>query len=223
LLLAEWACLATLYIWHVEVVILNKCVHLLGSSQCFNLPLLHAAAAAATAVDLQKKDTGEEAASTTQEEFEDNLYLICMEFHKQTKQLPIVCYDNVKFQSITDATSVCHGDKDPRVDSISLIKVDQPTYSPDMNRAIEHVFGEVKPMVRADIYKAARDFSNPAKLLTTVVEAFNKLKPGSVARDVMGLPLLWQVLSTPAGITFQDEKGKLHVGTGGDHPPKAYR
>lgn len=101
-------------------------------------------------------------------------------------------------------------------------KVDLPTYSPDMNRAIEHVFGDVKERVRVAIYRGERDFSKGAELQKVVWDTFHKLKHGAVKNDTKGLPLLWRVLSTAAGTEFEYPPHHKHVGTGGGYPPSRY-
>ena len=103
-----------------------------------------------------------------------------------------------------------------------LNKVDLPTYSPDMNRVIEHTFGMVKPLVRVSIYRHERDYSKGANLQTAVVSAFHSLKHGAISDDTKGLPLLWRVLSTAEGTTFEQPPGHTHVGTGGGYAPARY-
>lgn len=103
-----------------------------------------------------------------------------------------------------------------------LHKVDLPTYSPDMNRVIEHVFGEVKQRVRVAIYRGEHDFSKGSELQKVVWDTFHSLQPDAVSNDAKGLPLLWRVLSTPEGTAFEYPPGHRHVGTGGAYPPTRY-
>lgn len=178
------------------------------------------------ALDLQTKRGGDEAASTTSEEFVDNLWLIVAKWMRDTRTFPVLSYDNNKIQAAVDITRLEYAQGQEGKPVIRLIpalnKVDLPTYSPDMNRVIEHVFGDVKQRVRTVIYGAQRDFTKPAVLQDEVKKAFNALTPGAVRKDVYGLPVLWQVLSTAEGATFQDSQGHIHVGTGGDYPPCHY-
>jgi hypothetical protein len=51
----------------------------------------------------------------------------------------------------------------------------------------------------------------------------HELVKGVVKKDVMGLPLLWHVISTPFGEEYTDEDGDIHPGTGGDYPNSQYR
>ena len=72
---------------------------------------------------------------------------------------PVLSYDNVKIQKAVDVTHIeyAQGEEGKEVFSLSqdFNKVDLPTYSPDMNRAIEHVFGDVKERVRVAIYRGS--------------------------------------------------------------------
>lgn len=174
-------------------------------------------------MDLQKKNSGDDAQSTTEEEFKDNLWHICHTFKQKTGEYPILCYDNVKIQRIADITLLQneHGgdillDKDKN-------KVKLPTYSPDCNRPIEHTFAIVKTMVRNKLYKYYHKYNTGRSLQTLVQECFDKLPKGAVAKDVNDLPLLWEVISTPTGIIFLDANDHAHVGSGGDWPKADYR
>jgi transposase len=51
-------------------------------------------------------------------------------------------------------------------------KVDLPTYSPDMNRPIEHVFAYVKQQARMHIYRSEKDFSKGEELQLMLVKVF---------------------------------------------------
>jgi hypothetical protein len=189
---------------------------------------------------LQRKGKADDAKGTTEEEFKDNLYLIVKKFHDKTKQYnideklgdahcdPILCYDNNKIHAIADISTLQYEDRDPIVLDPAIQKVNLPTYSPDMNRPIEHIFGFVKPRVRAHVYERFEHYvSGPdgAKDLQTVVmHVFeHELRSGAVARDVTGLPLLWHAVSTPWGDDYTDEGGDIHMGSGGDYPPAHYR
>lgn len=145
---------------------------------------------------------------------------------RKTDQLPVLSYDNVKIQTLVNVSHLqyAQGEEGRGVISLDkhLNKVDLPTYSPDMNRAIEHVFGIVKPRVRGAIYSAERDFSKGGELQKVVWDIFHELPQGSVQADTRGLPLLWRVLSTPEGVVFEDPPGHRHVGTGGGYPPARY-
>lgn len=178
------------------------------------------------ALDLQTKRGGEHAESTTSEEFEDNLWLIVNNFRRGTGVWPVMSYDNVKIQKAVNISHLeyAQGEEDKEVFTLdqALNKVDLPTYSPDMNRAIEHVFANVKQRVRVAIYRAEHDFTKGAELQKVVWDTFHHLHRDAVKNDTKGLPLLWRVLSTAAGTEFQYPPRHKHVGTGGAYPPSRY-
>jgi hypothetical protein len=178
------------------------------------------------ALDLQTKAKGEKATSTTAEEFEDNLWMIVDKFKRRTGVWPVLSYDNNKIQVALDVRHIeyAQGQEGKEVFRLdpTLNKVDLPTYSPDMNRAIEHVFAGVKQRVRAAIYKGEKDFTKSSVLQSVVHEKFTTLPEGAVRKDVYGLPLLWRVLSTAEGDDFEDPPGTKHVGTAGGYPPCRY-
>lgn len=175
---------------------------------------------------LQTKGKGDDASSTTEEEFEDNMWLIVTKFIRDTGVYPLLSYDNVKIQKGVNISNLkyAQGQEGKPIIRLSseLHKVDLPTYSPDMNRVIEHTFGVVKQRVRVQIYQGARDFSKGAQLQTAVVQTFDSLKRGSIKNDTKGLPLLWRVLSTAEGATFEQPPHHKHVGTGGGYAPARY-
>lgn len=178
------------------------------------------------ALYLQIKDQSRAAKSTTEEEFVDNLWMIVDVFHKKTGHWPILSYDNNKIQKAVNIRHLKYakGQEGKEVFSLdpALYKVDLPTYSPDMNRAIEHVFGQVKPIVRAKIYNGTRNFANATVLQQEVLQAFRELKPGAVAKDVSGLPQLWKILFTREGATFEYPAGHKCIGTAGGYALKGY-
>jgi hypothetical protein len=191
-------------------------------------------------VVLQKKGTAVDAKSTTEEEFKDNLYQIVKEFHKKTQQYnkdnhlddqhtdPILCYDNNKIQRGADIKELEYDDEPVIQLDPNSQRVHMPTYSPDMNRPIEHVFGFAKPKIRSHIYELADqlkvDKNSAEQLQGAVFRVFEKeLVPGAVRKDVMGLPLLWHVVSTPWGEEYTDSDGDVHLGCEGDYPPAYYR
>lgn len=189
---------------------------------------------------LQKKGSAEDAKSTTEEEFKDNLYKIVQKFQRKTKQYnkdnnlgsepdaPVLCYDNNKIQRIADISTLKY-DNEPDISlDPEAQRVDLPTYSPDMNRPIEHVFGFIKPRVRAHIYERYEHYVSSAAgardLQAIVIQVFEKeLVPEAVEKDVAGLPLLWHIISTPWGEEYTYMRGDIHLGSEGDYPPAHYR
>lgn len=229
--------------WHVQLLQIQPPVQGCCALRCPELvriqPTLSHAAAAVPAL-LQTMHKAEDAKSTTSEEFLDNLYKIVEKFQEKTKKYnhekglgdkaddPVLCYDNNKIQRIANISTLKYEKcPDIKLDE-SKQKVDLPTYSPDMNRPIEHIFGFIKPRVRAHVYERYEHYTSSkagAKdLQTVVIQVLEKeLVPGAVERDVAGLPLLWHVISTPRGEEYTDEKGDIHLGSEGDYPPAYYR
>lgn len=101
-------------------------------------------------------------------------------------------------------------------------KLPLPGYSHDLNRPVEHLFGTVKHLIKCELYADWGKYHNARKLQSLVYSMFHNLPAhglsSHVKEDVDGLPLLWQIISTPAGVRFTDSKGRVHVGTGGDYP-----
>lgn len=154
------------------------------------------------------------------------MYLIVSRFMRDTGVKPLLSYDNVKIQKHVNISKLQYGQEDEAKPVIRLDpavdKVDLPTYSPDMNRVIEHTFGVVKPLVRVEIYRGTRDFRKGENLMKVVRATFMSLTNGSVANDVKGLPLLWRVLSTAEGVAFEQPPKHKHVGTAGGYAPARY-
>lgn len=172
---------------------------------------------------LQKKGSGVEAESTTEEEFLDNLWWICSRYKSKTGQLPILIFDNNKIQQTGDVSTLHseHG-SDIHLDP-TVHKPKFPTYSPDLNRPIEHLFGRVKAATRNHLYTRGAEVDTGIKLQRLVHKIIKGMQHDAVKHDVQGLPVLWQVLSTPAGVQFADDRDRLHIGTGGDWPLSIYR
>ena len=95
---------------------------------------------------MQKKGTGDTAASTTEEEMTHPLYLTCKRFHDKTGNWPYLNYDNNKIQ-VNIGTDPDDPNlfrlKSPHGDDIVMPKdrkFKQPKHSPDCNRPVEHAF-----------------------------------------------------------------------------------
>jgi hypothetical protein len=150
----------------------------------------------------------------------------------KTKTNNAYCYlsfDNAKIQATADLTELKCPHQQPEIaDVIRLAdvgeKLNLPAYSHDLNRPIEHVFGTMKHRIREELYFNSYKYRKPEQVQSLVMQQFKHNFPEKqVAEDVNGLPLLWEVLSVPAGITFVDCKGNMAVGTGGDWPNAEYR
>lgn len=155
----------------------------------------------------------------------DNMYYIIKTWNQKTNNATYyLSFDNNAIQATADVTMFTNPD-DP-ADTIPLlpngIKLPLPAYSHDLNRPIEHIFGTVKHLIRTELYADWDRYKDAAALQGLVWQVFHNLAVYNMQRhveaDVAGLPLLWLILSTPAGILFADDCGKVHVGTGGDYP-----
>lgn len=158
------------------------------------------------------------------------MYYILKEWkHKTNNAYCYLSFDNAKIQATADLTELkCPGQQPEVADVIRLAdvgeKLDLPAYSHDLNRPIEHIFGTMKHRIREELYFASWKYKSPAALQSLVMQQFHHNFPKEqVASDIKGLPLLWQVLSVPSGITFVNFNDKLAVGTGGDWPNAEYR
>jgi len=171
-------------------------------------------------MNLQKQDTADIAKGITSEEFTDNLWLIVNKFHARTRLWPLLSYDNAKVHKGANLAQLkyAQGEEDKQVFRLdnNLHKVDLPTYSPDKNRVIEHVFGDAKQRMRVQIYQGNGDYSKGPELQTAAWEVFHSLKRDAVANDTKSLPLLWRVLSTAEGTEFEFPLGTSMWGQVGD-------
>jgi hypothetical protein len=178
-----------------------------------------------------KDDDTKIAKSTTTAEFLDNLQCILQEWQRREgpDSLPLFMYDNNKIQQVADITTL----RDARGQPLPLsCRLQIPTYSPDMNRPIKHMFGWLKTQMRAKMYSwvvqhpgvrhpSLKDFGEMVK-----AEFFKRGSPEGIAQiaaDIRGLPVLWQVLQHGNGVLFQGYDKRWHKGCWGDWPPKAYR
>lgn len=176
-------------------------------------------------VPLQTADGKKDADETTREEFEDNMYHIISKWNAATKnQVYWLSFDNNNIQATANLRHLPdpnHPDKcatlHPNGFSPKL-----PPYSHDLNRPIEHLFGSAKHTIKCELFKCWDKYYNAHELQGLVHKVFNNLSDyglgNHVRGDVAGLPLLWQIISTPAGVHFLDSENRAHVGTGGDYP-----
>lgn len=174
---------------------------------------------------LQTKDKGEPAKSTTEEEFKDNLYHIVHKFEQKTGgDKPVLSFDNNKIQAIADISVLEFDNKDPIHIDVDTQRVHLPTYSPDMDRPIEHMFGFIEGRVRNHLYDDYQKYATPTEFQKLVHHVFtNDLVEGAVERNVDGLPLLWHIISTPLGEEHTDANRDMWPGSGGDYPSAQFR
>ena len=174
---------------------------------------------------LQIQDGSRKAGKMTREEFENNLYHIVKEWNKVTNLDNFwLSYDNEAVQA-TATWEVVVNPNDP-TDTIDCLvngcKLPLPSYSHDLNRPIEHLFGTVKHHLRCQLYEDWSLLDDHTKLQDMVRKVFYNLPTYGwaqhVEKDVAGLPQLWQMLKTPQGVSYLDEKHRVCVGAGGDYP-----
>ena len=174
---------------------------------------------------LQIANGTRDAKETTRQEFIDNMYYIIKEWNQKTNSAPFfLSLDNNKIQATADLTHIPNPNNPHQSVSLSPngAKLPLPPYSHDLNRPIEHLFGTGKHLMRCALYANWGHYKTPANLQSLVFTTFHTLPQlgygDHVAKDVRGLPHLWEILATPYGTTFRDFKGRVQVGTGGDYP-----
>jgi transposase len=176
-------------------------------------------------VFLQIANGTRDAKETTRQEFIHNMYYIMTEWNHKTNSAPyFLSLDNNKIQATADLTRV-ENPNNPR-QAVSLApngaRLPLPPYSHDLNRPIEHLFGTAKHLIRCALYGNWGHYKTPANLQSLVFTTFNTLPQlgygEHVAKDVRGLPHLWEALAMPFGVTYRDFKNRVQVGTGGDYP-----
>lgn len=174
---------------------------------------------------LQKAGTSTPAEHTTREEFEDNMFHIIKNRRAKagTDEPYYLSYDNNSIQATADLTSLKHPDTGEEIPLAPQgHRLELPAYSHDLNKPIEHLFGTVKHRIKVELYEDWAKYKDARELQKLVYTIFHNLAQYNldrhVAADVAGLPLLRQILSTPATILFADDDGDVHVGTGGDYP-----
>ena len=175
-------------------------------------------------VPLQVATGKRKAGKSTREEFQDNLYHIVQEWNKVTEKAAFyLSYDNDAVQA-TAEWEVVVNPNDPE-DKITLppqgYKLPLPSYSHDLNRPIEHLFGTVKHHLRCQLYEDWGMLDDAAKVQKMARHVFYNLNKYGwkehVKKDVAGLPKLWQMLATPRGVSYVDAKGCARVGVGGGY------
>lgn len=160
----------------------------------------------------RKQDNEKDAKSTTQEEFEDNMVIIsavAAAYQRPLGKKALFCYDNNTIQknAVWARMGITHHQK-----------VSIPTHSPDFNKPIEHVFNRIKQHLRERIYSHVGELL-PVMLQNWVVEIFNGISAGSIAKDVASLKRTYRAVSIEKGQEVGVLGGGTVVGTGGDWPP----
>jgi hypothetical protein len=177
-----------------------------------------------------KDDPHKTAKSTTSAEFLDNLGCILKEWQRREgpTSLPLFMYDNNKIQKVADFTQLRDALGNPLP---HWCKLPLPSYSPDMNRAIEHMFGWLKNAMRHQMYRYLVHHPNSTPTLAEFAQLvcctfYSRRNPEGIAQiaaDFRGLPVLWQVLQHGKDVLFLGYDNRWHKGCWGGWPPKAYR
>jgi len=79
------------------------------------------------------------------------------------------------------------------------VRMPLPKYSPDCHRVIEHVFGQLSGKLRTALVTDAHELGSGPATAAWLVEHFNKLEPGSIAKDAAGLPDLYRWIRDHGG------------------------
>lgn len=160
-----------------------------------------------------------EAYTITKEEFEDFLAAA----HK--KVVEKIAEGGVRWEPLYswDHTALHENLDFKRVGFSRHQRIQLGVRAPDMHKAIEHVFGYIKPRLHARLYQA--DYKATAVQCQQLAKQvfMETALADRIGRDVATLPLTYQVISKAKGKWFQDKKLKWHCGTGGDWPPATYR
>jgi hypothetical protein len=166
-----------------------------------------------------------DALSTVEAEIADNLHFVVEGFRQKTGCDPIIVMDNIKIQANIPDDWI-----DSRYDSENLppgCRIRIPTYSPDFNQVAEHFVACVKEETKSMMY--ARCCTHPeltGRGLQWMVEQVmfkikrGELYNGSVARNVMRMPFVWQVIASSVDTVLTDPRtGAQYKGTAGDWAP----
>lgn len=174
---------------------------------------------------LQIESGERDAKETTKQEFKDNMFHIIKNWNDKAKGAKYyLSFDNNSIQATADISMLVNPNNADEVIPLAPkgTRLDLPAYSHDLNRPIEHLFGTVKHIIRCQLYEDWEHYNNARKLQTLTYQVFHNLPvyglKDHVKNDVAGLPTLWQILSTPEGVSFCDHKGRGHVGSGGNYP-----
>lgn len=122
---------------------------------------------------------------------------------------PLYCYDNNRIQA---------GANFRRMGFHRSQWVNIPTYSPDFNKPIEHVFNQIKEKLRIRLYQHKGPVT--ATLLQQwVVDVWeNEISAEGIAKDVESLKNTYLAVSTKKGESVHAPNGQSLLGTGGDWP-----
>lgn len=122
---------------------------------------------------------------------------------------PLYCYDNNRIQAGANFRRMYFSMKQ---------WVTIPTYSPDFNKPIEHVFHQMKDKLRNRIYQHQGPL-DVQQLRRWVLDIFEQeISTDSIAKDVHSLKDTYLAVTTEKGHAVTTSTGRTVLGTGGDWP-----
>lgn len=152
----------------------------------------------------------------TAEEFGDNMRIVVHLATQQQAQAgnsPLFMYDNAAIHAPGHPSHV-------GVTPSSVVLI--PTYSPDFNKVIEHIFHRLKVLLRQKIYEH-QGFINSELVQQWVQELFfGEVTAQQIKADADSLKQTFLEISKDRGIYVRPD-GTEYKGTGGDYATGPHR
>jgi hypothetical protein len=167
---------------------------------------------------LQTK-AGNDAAATVFEETCDNVVLAIRAYERATGDMPVLVMDNIKIQAMVPDDYITSRYGTEWLAPGHRVRI--PTYSPDFNQVAEHTIAFIKGHVRNYLYGLSSKMGAHT-LQQAVKTAVSEIKHESIVKNVLKMPTVWGIVSTPHGATYTDYEGKEHPGSGGWWPPSTW-
>jgi hypothetical protein len=158
-----------------------------------------------------------EAKSTTRDEFVDLMKALVPKARAEMGQLglqPLFSYDNNRIQQVPDM-----GVMGLREDE----RLPLSRYSPDMHKAIEHVFAQLKQKVEWQLLQPRAQALTPLAAQQLVGHCFESIEARSIFLDACSLPATYFVISGVEGLLAEGPDGRPHICSGGKWPARQYR
>lgn len=127
---------------------------------------------------------------------------------------PLFSWDNNKIQKTASLTAM--GLTAEQVLSL-------PNYSPDMHKAIEHAFAQLKHSVQQQLLQPQATALTARQAQQLVEQCFFAISKVGIFKDVCSLPNTYFVIAGDEGVTAQGPDGLHHVCSGGNWPARQYR
>jgi len=155
------------------------------------------------------------AKGTTKEEFEDNMMLIAGIAHQHwaAKNIkPLFCYDNAKIQNEASCS---------RMHIAWHNRIEIPPHSPDFNKPIEHIFHQLKDLLRDRLYNCTEAVT-AQKVQDWILEIWSDNTAGittaAIAKDVKSLKKTYLAVKTDRDQEVKHDDGSKVLGSGGNYP-----